>query len=226
MVGLGAVLALAGSASDLEAQTANAGEVRQVEGDLSDWPQRSSLIFDLSIGLLTPLGNLTADQQASDVTEITPGLRLSTGVVLAGSATLFLNPKLGLAIHGSWAGAEVDQKALPDGGSGDQRLGDADYVTATVNVVYRLLERPIGALDPYISAGAGVRHISFSFEDPQIEDATDPMVTLAAGMRAFLLGRIHWTLDVRDAISMFEATDGESRLQNDLLVTVGFGARL
>jgi hypothetical protein len=169
---------------------------------------------------------LTPDRQASDVSEITPGLRLSTGIVLAGSATLFLSPKLGLAVRASWAGAEVDRKALPDGGSGDQRLGDSDYVTATAGVVYRLLERPIGALDPYVSAGAGVRHISFSFDDPQVEDATDPMLTLAAGMRAFLLGRIHWTLDVRDAISMFEATDGGSRLQNDLLVTVGFGARL
>lgn len=222
-----AVLTLVGPSSDLAAQRSPDPGARQVSDDLGLWPARSSVIFDLSIGLLTPLGNLTPDEEATEATEITPALQLSTGVVLAGGATLFLGPKVGLAFHASWAGADVDQKALPDGGTDDDRpLGDADHLTATVGVVYRLLAAPLGALDPYVSAGAGIRRVSFSFDDPRLEDATDPMLTAAAGVRAFLMGRFHWTLDVRNGISMFEAADGGSRIQNDLMVTVGLGARM
>lgn len=216
---------------DLGAQTAG-GQEGQEEGRATGTGDpgigAAPLTLHLALGLLTPLSDLTPAASGGASDEVNPAPQLSPGVGVAVGATLFFSPKIGLGARVSWSNTDVDVQEVAGGGSaGERLLGEADYVTASLEFIYRLLVGPLGGLlDPYVAAGAGVRHVSFSFDDPLLVDGTDPMGTLAAGIRTSLGRRFHWTLEVRDHISVFEAVDAEGRLQNDLMVTVGFGVGL
>lgn len=221
-VGIPLVLALLllGPPADLDAQEPEVTSATETRA------ARPAITLQAAIGLLTPLSDLTPEASTGSAGEIEPTLRLSTGWGVALGVTLSLSSHWGVGAHGTWSNTDVDLN--PAGApEGERRLGEADHVTVAAEVAYRLLESPLAEIvDPYVAAGVGLRHVSFSFEDARVDDATDPMVTVAAGVRASLGERYHWTLEVRDHLSVYEAVDADGQLQNDVTITVGIGAGL
>lgn len=189
----------------------------------------SRLYLEGSVGLLTPLADLAPDKVNDPSAPRDPAPVFSVAISYRGGVTYFFSPMWGVAVSGMWSNPDVDLQQLrvpgetPEEGAG--RLGSADFVTGAGEVVFRPLGAPRGApLDPYLSLGGGVRHLSFS--DPSLEDGTDPMATVAGGIRTSVAGPVFWSLEFRSFFSSADPTPRGARRQSDVVVTVGLGARL
>lgn len=188
----------------------------------------SGVIVDVGVGLLTPLANLAPTAPPTAV-DREPAPSLSVAVSASANAVYLFTPKLGVGVHGAWSNADVDVERVLGGGDGDdgdsRRRGSADFLAGSAELVYRPLGRPRGtSLDPYLAAGGGVRHLSFS--DARLEDETGPMGTVAGGVRTEVIGPLFWTTEVRGFFSTADPTDRGSRIQTDVVVSVGLGAGL
>lgn len=174
-------------------------------------------------GVLAPLRRLTADPQTFE-TEIS-----SSGLVGA-EMTWWSAGRLGLAAQFVWAPARLSLIPTDFTGALPEELGDADYLAASGDVRYRLPVPPEVAdlLRPYLALGAGVRRLGVDpIASPEVEDATDPMATAAAGSHVRLGADLGLRVEVRDRLSLYHGpTSGEGRLQNDLAITVGLGMDL
>lgn len=203
------------SAQDAAGDTAYAG---------ADAP----VLLDAGVGLLTPLANLAPSDEGGASTAPRPAPSLSVAVSASVNAVYLLSPRLGVGLHGAWSRPDVDLERVVGGSAtpeGSRSLGTADFLAATAEVVFRPLAAPGGAIvDPYLAAGAGLRR--FSFSEPSLDDSTDPVGTAAAGARTSLGDRIYWLLEVRGFVSSTDPTARGSRVQHDIVVTVGLGTRL
>ncbi len=215
-----AALLAAGALGPLSAQDADAPPTGPAEA-----PAR--VIVEAGPGLLAPLANLAPGDPGDATTDPVPAPSLSVAASVSANAVYMVGRKLGVGVHGTWSRPDVDLERVVGGDPTDdtRRLGDADFLAGTGELVYRPLAAPGGTtVDPFLAAGAGVRHLSFS--DPSLEDSTDPVATVAGGARTDIGGRFHWLLEVRGFFASADPTGRGSRVQNDVLVTVGVGVGL
>lgn len=175
----------------------------------------------VTAGVLAPLAELTSDP-GSFSTEV------SSAVGVSGSLGYWLGAGFGVAASGVWAPAELNVQQSGFTGPIPNDLGDADYLAGTLALMYRI--RSGGAapiVEPFFGLGAGVRRLSVDpIAAPEVEDATDPAATVVAGAVTRLGSGLALRLEVRDLVSRYESPlDGESRVQNDVVVGVGMSFR-
>lgn len=216
-----AVLALAlllapGWARAQETTTTAAGP--QLAPDTSLAHRGGPEIFAIG-GALAPLAQLSSDP-GSFATQV------SSSATVGGTVGWWLPGGLGAGVQVLYAPAALNILPTAFQGPIPTDLGDAGYLAATAEVRYRLVSGgPAGVLAPYVAVGGGIRHLSF---DPiaqlDVQDATDPVGTAAIGVESKLMGPVALRLELRDYLSRFDSSaSGDSRLQNDVLVTVGLG---
>lgn len=174
----------------------------------------------LSASVLTPLAELTSD--VAFATEI------STAVGASGTVTWWFGRELGLTAQGVWAPAELNVRTSEFTGPIPTGLGDVDYLAGTAALTYRVpTSGALAGVEPFFGLGGGVRHLSLDpVASPDAEDATDPVGTALAGVTTRVWPTLAVRLEIRDLVSWYESPlDGETRLQNDLLVSVGVSLR-
>lgn len=218
--------ALLGSAglgpASAQRSSADTGAVRDRPAE--DGPH---VLVEAGASLMAPLVNLSASDAGDGAGDPEPAPSLSVAPSVSANAVYLLGPMLGVGLHGTWARPDVDLERVVGGTpeDGDRRLGHADFLAATGELVYRPLAAPgAPSIDPFLAAGAGLRHLSFS--EPSLEGGTDPLGTVAGGVRTDVGGRFFWTLEVRGLFAPADPTGEGSRIQSDVLVTVGVGLGL
>jgi len=170
-------------------------------------------------GALAPLARLSSDP-GSFATQV------SSSATVGGTVGWWLPGGLGAGVQVLYAPATLNILPTSFQGPIPTDLGDAGYLAATAELRYRLVSGgPAGVLAPYVALGGGIRHLNF---DPiaqlDVQDATDPVGTVALGVESMLMGPVALRLEVRDYLSSFDSSaSGESHLQNDVLVSVGLG---
>lgn len=170
---------------------------------------------------LTPLALLTENPG-------TFGTEISTGLGVTGTLGWWFGDSFGVTAHGVWVPAELDLQQSTFTGPIPDALGDADYLAGSLNLVYRLtLPGAASAVEPYFGLGGGVRDLDVApVASPDVADATDLAGTLVGGTYARLGSGASLRLEVRDLVSTYESPlSGDSKLQNDLLVSIGIGFR-
>ena len=177
--------------------------------------------FAAFVGWLAPITNLT-DNADLFSTVINPY------VAFGADATYWVSETFGIGVLGLFAPSELQATQVqPDVFAVD--LGDANYLTAVVNAVYRV---PVSGtavpVQPYFAAGFGIRHLDL--DDTLATEAassTDPTGSLAAGAWIPLSGNISLRAELRNFLSFFESpVSGDSKLQNDIAITLGIGTRV
>jgi len=194
-------------------------------GPTSAWGQVDEGRFELvgQVGLLTPVSNLTEDSNAFDTS-----MKVALAYTL--DATYWTSKKFGLGVVGLYSPGELQM--LPSGfqGAVPNDLGDADYIAGVVNAIYRFRGTGSGSgAEPYIAAGAGIRRLSVdAIARPQVESSTDPVGTLAGGIRIEDVGfGLLMKVEIRDFITSYESpTTGASKFQHDFAIRLGFGTRI
>lgn len=216
-VALAVALFVAGATGPLRAQAQPAGGP-ELAPDTTLHEGGGPELFALG-GSLAPLARLSSDP-GSFATEI------SSAPIVGGTAGYWLRSGLGAGVQVLYAPASLNVLPTSFQGPIPTGLGDARYLAATLELRYRLQSGgPAGVLAPYVAAGGGIRRLSF---DPiaklDVHDTTDPVGTVAIGAEAKFLGPAAVRLELRDYLSRFDANAaGTSRLQNDLVITVGLG---
>lgn len=174
----------------------------------------------VSASVLAPLAELTSDVAFS--TEV------STAVGASGTVAWWFGPELGLTAQGVWAPAELNVRPSEFTGPIPTGLGDVGYLAGTAAVTYRVpTSGALAAVEPFFGLGGGVRRLSLDpLASPDAEDATDPVATALAGVTTRVWPSLGVRLEIRDLVSQYESPlDGETRIQNDVLVSVGVTVR-
>lgn len=168
------------------------------------------------VGALTPVTRLTEDRETFS-TELT-----SSGLFGA-DATYWLQHQLGLGVRAAYAPATVGVVPGSIAGAVPEDLGPADYWALSAEARFRFPPPGEGlSLVPYLSAGGGLRLLDVrSLAGPEVEDSTDPLATLAAGVGLPLSGPVKLRLEIRDHLTFYETPSGESRLQHEPAVMIG-----
>lgn len=166
------------------------------------------------IGLYVPLTDL--GEVGSDTWALDNSLAVGLGVELQLAALPF-------GIRGNLDYATSSTVNLESGGV-EQGETDATLLAISADLVFRPLPRVV-VLQPYLFAGGGLKQYDFDLgEAGDFEsevDESDPTVHLGVGLD-FGLGPLALNAEVADYISWFEITDGDSEMQHDLFVMVGF----
>lgn len=177
----------------------------------------------LFVGALSPLNDLTTDPASF-------GTSIAVSPVLGADASFWLGAgRLGIGLQTLFGPGELQVEATEFQGAIPDDLGDADAYAGTVTLLYRLLlSGAQGRIEPYFGLGAGVRHLAVdAIAEPEVEDSTDPLGTIAAGAHVWFARRLAIRFELRDHLLSFESpTTGDSRLQNDIAVTVGVATRI
>lgn len=170
-------------------------------------------------GVIQPLNNLTDNTGAY-------GLVIPPDVMIGGEATYWASRSVGIGVMGLYSPATLE--GVGGGrGQGPGTLGEMEYMAATVNLTFRLRSSgSAGALEPYVTMGAGLRKLKFYGDQLPELSSTDPLATVAAGVRVHLTSSLWFRGELRDMASYYisGATD-VSKLQNDVGITIGFGVR-
>lgn len=191
-------------------------------GDATAQPAAAPTGPELSVSaaVFAPLAELTSS--AIFATE------LSTAIGAAGTASWWFGRELGLALQGVWAPAELNARPSEFTGPIPTGLGDAEYMAGTAALTYRpATDGSLGVVEPFVGLGAGLRRLSVEpVASPDVEDATDPVGTVLAGVATRVWPSLAVRLELRDLVSAYESPlDDERRVQNDLLVSVGVSFR-
>jgi len=213
----GAALACGLLVLSLAGPSPAAGQMEEDEGEALD-------VFDVAgfVGVLAPVANLTDDPE-SFATVIDPYLALGLDV------TYWLSNQFGIDVTGVYSPSKLAARSTQFQGAIPDDLGDATFLAGTLSAVYRFRSSGSGtALEPYVAAGFGVKRVDVdAIAAPEVESTTDPAATLAAGIRTRIIESFTLRVEVRDFASYFESPKtGDSKLQNDVVVTVGVGAGL
>ncbi|MFW6192329.1 MAG: hypothetical protein ACOC83_02490 [Gemmatimonadota bacterium] len=183
-------------------------------------PAQTGPEFAVSASVLAPLAELTSS--VAFTTEV------SSAVGASGTLTHWFGERLGLTVQGVWAPGELNVRPSEFTGPIPPGLGDADYLAGTAALTYRVpTSGALAAVEPFFGLGAGARHLSLDpVAAPDAEDATDPVGTVLAGVTTRVWPSVAVRLEIRDLVSVYESPlDGEERLQNDALVSVGVSLR-
>lgn len=175
-----------------------------------------------AIGLLTPTASLMEDPESFGVT-------INVGVAYGLDGTLWTSDHFGVGLTGWYSPAKLQVQSTDFEGAVPDDLGSANYLSATIQGVYRFRgEGSRSPVEPYLAAGGGIRSLWVDeIGAPQIVDSTDPAGTIAGGFRVDgILADVMIRLEIRDNISFYTSpkTD-ESKMQHDLLLSFGVGVR-
>lgn len=172
------------------------------------------------VGVLQPLANLT-ENPATYGTTIPPDL------LMGGEVMWWASPVIGIGVMGLYSPATLDPVGLGSFGQRFDRLGELEYMSGMAQLTFRLRSSGSTSLiEPYASLGAGLRRVRFVGQAVPEISATDPAASLGLGLRVALLPSVWLRVEARDMASFYvsQATD-ESRLQNDVVITLGLGYR-
>lgn len=217
-------LAAAGLAAAGLAALASAAAGQQPVRDGGDGAFRpSGATVGVFAGTLSPLNDLTEDPASF-------GTFVSVSPAFGAELTLWpRGGRWGVELQGLFAPGQLKLRPTEFQGAVPDDLGDSYYWAGSVAVLHRL--RPAGVrgrVEPYFGIGAGLRHLAVeAVASPEVDDATDPLATVAAGTDVWFSRGFAIRFELRDHLLSFESpTAGDSKLQNDVLVTVGVTARL
>ncbi len=188
-------------------------------GEPSGDSEMTGVDFFALVGVLQPLGNLTDNPN-------TYGTTIPPDVLAGGELTIWLSKAFGVGFMGLYAPASLGRTGVRFG-QGSANLGDLSYMAGAVNLTVRIMSAgSAGALEPYLSIGGGVRRLGFSGPSVPKIDSMDPLGTIAGGVRIALSSKLWLRGEVRDIISLYDLNGtADSRLQNDIGITIGFGIR-
>lgn len=172
------------------------------------------------IGLYAPLSNLgEADTgTAIETFELQNSLALGLGVELDFGGSIGVRANLDYATDSS-----VD---IEDGSIGGQ-APQATLLALVGDLMWRPLPR-IVVLQPYLFAGGGLKQYDFDVDSSSsFSEESDPTIHLGGGLD-FGIGPLALNAEISDYISWFQITedDGDSEIQHDVFVTVGFSIGL
>lgn len=184
-------------------------------------PESGGLEVAPFTGILTPLAELSSSPE-SFATEV------SASVAYGGSLTYWLPGGPGVGLQGLGAPARVAISPTEFEGVIPTDLGSATYLAATLQLLYRLQFRgAASSVEPFFALGGGLRQLTFDpIARPDLDDSRDGMLTAAAGSYVRIARRIWFRLELRDYLSEFESAAGDTKIQNDLAVSLGLGVRL
>ncbi|MGD2154432.1 MAG: hypothetical protein PVG79_14275 [Gemmatimonadales bacterium] len=169
-------------------------------------------------GGMLPVGELFDELRLAG--QIVANVGQEPGLVVGGRVTVWRS-RFAVEAEAGYAFSNVDIPAsIVEAGLDNS----ASLFVGSLNVLYVIFQAPFSPLSIYVSGGGGLVSRSGDFFDI-FEGTTDLAGTLGFGLR-FGLGRAtQLRFDVRDYISSFAPTRGEddfdSRLQNDLIATIG-----
>ena len=125
----------------------------------------------VAVGLLTPLSNLT--ENASSF-----GTVIDPYVSFGADATLWTSRRFGVGV---FAPSQLSAIGTQFQGAIPSDLGDATYLAAALNAVYRFpVSGSAAVIEPYVAGGAGIRYLSVdAIAGPEVDSTTDPAATLA-----------------------------------------------
>ena len=172
------------------------------------------------VGWVSPLSNLTENPAFATV--------VNPYISFGAEAVYWLNRRFGIGAFGLFAPSELQATQVLDQ-TAPVDLGSANYITAVANVVYQIpVSGTATPVRPYFALGAGVRHLDLDkTQATEAASSTDPVATLAAGVRIPFSARIALWTELRDFASFFESPiTGDSKLQNDIAITIGVGTRI
>ena len=141
--------------------------------------------------------------------------------LLLGGRLAIRKLKFGIEAEAGYALSNVDLPSqVTDAGVPD----DANVFLGSLNITYDVFQAPFTPLAFYISGGVGLVSRSGDFYR-NFQNTTDPAGALGVGVRFGLGPNARLRFDLRDYIYSFQASRGdaqqESKLQNDLIITVG-----
>jgi hypothetical protein len=154
---------------------------------------------------LTDLGEITGEAVALDHS-LALGLGLELGVPF-----LPFNVRANLDYASDVA---VTQEGI------DEEAGRTTLLAVAADAVFRLPRMVLA--QPYLFAGGGLKQYDFKTEDASsFRDTSDPTVHLGGGLDLGF-GSFSLNAEIGDYISWFELQDGDSEMQHDLFVMIGF----
>ena len=172
------------------------------------------------VGVLQPLANLTENAN-------TYGTVIPPDLLMGAEAMWWASPVVGVGIMGLYSPATLNPVISSGFGRDLPMLGELEYMTGMAQLTFRLRSSgAAGQIEPYVALGAGLRRVRFAGRAVPEITATDPAASLAAGLRVPLTRSVWLRAEARDMASFYisRATD-ESKLQNDVIVTIGLGIR-
>lgn len=114
--------------------------------------------------------------------------------------------------------AAVTQEGL------DRDAGRTTVLAVVGDAIFRLPR--IVLLQPYLFAGGGLKQYAFDTQSPEdFRDSSDPTLHLGGGLDLGL-GGLSLNAELGDYVSWFELRDGDSRVQHDVFLTVGFSVAM
>jgi hypothetical protein len=158
-------------------------------------------------GMFSPMSTL-AETLFGDL-KLKPGLGIGASLEL----DLPLSPINVRANVDAALGAKLE---LDDGETGDE----VDVIAITGDLVFRPLPR-IVVFQPYLLAGAGIKRYSSETAGTAFDDQSDFTGHIGIG-GDLKVGPLAVLAELSDYISSFTSGSGESKLQNDVFVMVGF----
>ncbi len=154
-----------------------------------------------------------------------------TGFAVGGRFAVWPTARIGVEVEGVYLGSDVEGDIVASVGgnlvpiSGDV---DANLFVGSLNVMYAFIRPPLVPLSVYVSGGVGLVSRGGDFFEV-FDDTSDIAGVAGLGLKYGVAPGIWIRGDVRDYISSYEedilrvgaVRGGESKLQNDVLITVG-----
>lgn len=160
------------------------------------------------IGLYVPLSDL--GEAAGQTVALDNSLALGLGLEL-GVPILPFNVRANLDYASDVA---VTYEGL------DEEAARTTVLAVVADAVFRLPRMVL--LEPYLFAGGGLKQYDFDTDDASsFSDSSDPTLHLGGGLD---LGFRSFTLNAElgDYVSWFELQDGDSQVQHDVFLMIGF----
>ncbi len=183
-------------------------------------------VLDLTafVGWKAPVGNLTENKD-------TFGTSVTPGVALGLDGAYWFGSGFGIGLQGFWGPSrlnvfETNPETTPPEAN---TMGDVNYFALAASALYRLnVGGPAATVQPFFALGGGMRYLHVQADaGPEVESAWDPALSVAMGVYVPLARTMAIRAEFRDYISSFKSpTSGDSRLQNDLLISIGFTYRI
>jgi hypothetical protein len=193
----------------------------QMPGEDAGSGEPGGVQFAAFVGWVAPISNLT-DNADNFSTVMNPY------VAFGAEAMYWMSETFGIGLLGLFAPSELHATQVQPGVE-VLDLGNANYLAAVANAVYRVpVSGTASAVQPYFAAGFGIRHLDL--DDTLATEAassTDPTGSIAAVAWIPLSGSVALRAELRDFVSFFESPiNGDSKLQNDIAISIGIGTRI
>jgi hypothetical protein len=164
------------------------------------------------IGLYVPLTDL--GELSGETVELDNSLALGLGVE-------FALPFLPFNLR---ANVDYATDAAVTGEGLDRDAGRTTVLAVVGDAVFRFPRAVL--IQPYLFAGGGLKQYAFDTQRPEdFRDSSDPTLHLGGGLDFGLRG-FSLNAELGDYVSWYELRDGDSTIQHDVFLTVGFSVTM